>query len=177
MSRGPETVITVLQGQYRTSAGAGEVLSTLLGSCIATCISDPERGIGGMNHFLLPGDEADRHGSLRYGVNSMELLINALLRRGARRDRLEAKVFGGARMVPGLQNIGQANADFALWFLESEGIRCVGTSLGGARGRKLRYWPDSGRARQLFIAGGPPHQTPAAAPAPDSGDPGDITLF
>jgi len=139
-----------VQGQYRISSEPGETLSTILGSCVACCLRDPHLGLGGMNHFLLPGEGATAN-SVSYGVNAMELLINGLLSRGAQRERLQAKLFGGAQVVKGLGDIGSQNAVFAQDFLKSEGIPCVGQSLGGSRARRLRYWPVSGRASQLLL--------------------------
>lgn len=169
----------VLQGEFRVAAKPDTVFTTVLGSCVATCICDPVSGIGGMNHFLLPGQGQRDQASLRYGVNAMELMINALLKKGAHRDRLEAKLFGGARMLEGLSNIGASNAEFALWFLQVEGIRCVGKSLGGEQARKVRYWPHSGQAQQQFVnaardplVAAPPERAPRRASRPD-----DVTLF
>ena len=119
------------------------VVTTLLGSCVAACIRDPVAGVGGMNHFLLPGEEARTHGqdAERYGDYLMELLINGLMQQGAERERLEAKLFGGARMMRGLSDIGKKNAEFAERYLRHEGISVVGKDLGGERGRRLQYWP------------------------------------
>lgn len=145
--------INVVQGEHHVSAHPEAVLTTLLGSCVAACIRDPIAGVGGMNHFLLPGGRArgtDREAQ-RYGVHAMELLVNALLGAGARRERLEAKLFGGARLIDGLTDIGSQNAEFALRFLAAEGIRHVGGSLLGEHGRKVQYWPVSGRARQSLM--------------------------
>jgi chemotaxis protein CheD len=149
----------VLQGQYAVSADPQVMMTTLLGSCVAACIRDPEAGVGGMNHFLLPdGADGREHGdALRYGVNSMELLVNALLQAGARRSALEAKLFGGARIVERLAPVGQINASFAEAFLEREGIAYLGGSLGGSSARKLQFWPVSGRARQLALTRGLDH--------------------
>lgn len=146
--------IRIIQGEYRIVADPDAVLSTILGSCVATCLRDAEAGVGGMNHFLLPGDlGAARNGEAeRYGVDLMELLINGLLKRGARRERLEAKLFGGARMIEGLSDIGAKNAVFAKAFLKNEGIRVVAEDLGGTCGRRVEYWPVSGRARQSLLA-------------------------
>ena len=83
----------------------------------------------------------------------MELLINGLLKQGARRDRLEAKIFGGAKTIARFSNVGEQNAAFARQFLLDEGIRIVGESTGGEHGRKLEYWPSSGRARQYALTG------------------------
>jgi hypothetical protein len=82
----------------------------------------------------------------------MEILINGLLGRGARRDRLEAKLFGGARMIAGLTDIGQQNAEFAERFLKQEGIPVIGGSLRGHHARRIQFWPNSGRVRQMAIA-------------------------
>src|SRR5580692_5502055 len=95
--------IHLIQGDCRVTADPEVIMTTVLGSCIATCMRDPVAMVGGMNHFLLPeGQGTDRPTSMRYGAHAMELLVNALLTLGARRERLEAKLFGGARMTDGL---------------------------------------------------------------------------
>ena len=140
----------VIQGEFRVSDDPDLVLTTILGSCVAACIRDPVVGVGGMNHFLLPGATGDE--GLRYGVQSMELLVNALLRRGARRERLEVKLFGGARLIDGLTDVGSQNAIFAERFVRDEGLTHAGGSLRGDRARRIQFWPVSGRARQVFLA-------------------------
>ncbi len=131
-----------------------------------------------MNHYLLPGESIAERGSAaaRYGVHLMELLINGLLKLGARRERLETKLFGGARTIAGLSDIGLANANFAKHFLAQEGIRITGASLGGNAGRRIQYWPTTGKARQMFISSGeslpPVDLRPQLAPAT-----GDLELF
>ncbi len=174
----------VIQGEFAVTDDPSIVLTAILGSCVACCLHDPALRIGGMNHFLLPGDESSKDDGLRYGVNSMELLINGLLRRGARRERLEAKLFGGARVLAGLSDIGAQNAAFARRFLKEEGIPCVGESLGGDRARRVRFSPTSGAARQLLLekvnqstlaAETPRRKAPTPAPAPESS--GDLDLF
>jgi chemotaxis protein CheD len=144
----------IVQGEQCVSDDPSAVLSTLLGSCVAACMRDAGAGIGGMNHFLLPGrqSQAGAAGSLSHGVHAMELLVNALLAKGARRDRLEAKLFGGASLMDGLTDIGALNAAFAEDFLKREGIAHVGGSLGGRQGRRIQFWPVSGRARQVLLA-------------------------
>ncbi len=126
------------------------VVSTLLGSCVAACLHDPVARVGGINHFLLPGDMGSH--SERVAVHLMELLVNALLKAGASRDRLEAKLFGGAKSFAGLKDIGASNSIFAQRFLEREGIAVIGGSTGGSAGRRLEYWPASGRARQKMMS-------------------------
>ena len=122
---------------------------TVLGSCVAACLRDRESGIGGMNHFMLPRGHEDgpASASARYGVNAMELLINELIRLGARRRNLEAKVFGGGNVLEGvtLLNIGQANARFVTHFLEAESIPVTGCDLEGIGSRKVYFFPASGR--------------------------------
>jgi chemotaxis protein CheD len=142
----------IIQGEYRISNKPDAVLTTLLGSCVAACIWDPVLAIGGMNHFLLPGeDDAQIRDSERYGVHLMELLVNGLLREGASRQRLQAKLFGGGNMNSALADIGGRNAVFARNFLRNEGIVLVGESLGGDRARKVQFWPTTGRARQMQL--------------------------
>lgn len=143
--------IQLTQGQCYVTDNPQEVLTTLLGSCIAACIRDPAIGIGGMNHFLLPeGGDSDRYAQ-RYGVNAMELLINGILKRGGRRERFEAKLFGGANVVASLSDVGVRNVEFARTFLANEGIRITGGNVGGKSARKVQFWPVSGRARQLSV--------------------------
>jgi chemotaxis protein CheD len=148
-----ETRHNIVQGEYAVFDDPGAVISTILGSCVSACIRDPKAGVGGMNHFLLPGDSSAREGR-QYGAYLMELLINGLLSRGARRERLEAKLFGGGRMLSGLTDIGRQNAEFAERFLRDEGIAYQGGSLGGDHARKVQYWPVSGRARQQLLTHG-----------------------
>ena len=162
--------VHIIQGEYRVSAEPDVMLTTLLGSCVAACLRDPLAEVGGMNHFLLPGEAGDA--GLHYGVHAMELLVNALLKRGARRERLEAKLFGGARISEHLTDVGGLNAAFAERFLRDEGIRVLGASLRGEQARRIQFWPVSGRARQVllsrsedqvFAAERQPRATPAAA--------------
>lgn len=150
LTTGDEYRILVVQGEYVVTDDPNAVLVTLLGSCVAACMRDPVSGVGGLNHFLLPGDD-NRNDQMRHGVHAMELLVNGLLARGARKDRLEAKIFGGAKMVTGLTDVGRQNALFAERFLQREGIPVVGSSLGGEQARRIQYWPVSGRVRQLFV--------------------------
>jgi chemotaxis protein CheD len=160
MSERPvETVnrIHIVQGEQHVDNDPNAMLTTILGSCIAACLWDPKSGFGGMNHFLLPGEDSQmsesRAGSpsSRYGVHAMELLVNDLLRRGAKRSNLQAKLFGGARMIRGLTDVGHLNATFAERFLMAEGIAIAGGSLRGTHGRRIQFWPATGRARQVLL--------------------------
>lgn len=150
--------VHIVQGEHCVDDDPLTVLTTILGSCIAACIWDAKMGLGGMNHFLLPGIDAatkrrqrEEDDAVRFGVHAMELLVNGLLRRGAQRSRLQAKLFGGARMIKGLTDIGEQNARFAEGFLRAEGIALVGGSLRGEQGRRIQFWPVSGRARQVLL--------------------------
>jgi chemotaxis protein CheD len=150
---GVERRVHLIQGECRVSADPAVVLATTLGSCVAACIRDPVAGVGGMNHFLLPqSDDAEGLVSLRYGAFAMELLVNGLLGAGAKRGRLQAKLFGGGRLSDGLSDIGDKNSRFARDFLEREGIAFAGGSLGGAQARRIQFWPVTGRVRQLVLA-------------------------
>ena len=148
----------VLPGEYYfTDRDMG--MLTVLGSCVSACIRDRQSGIGGMNHFMLPdGGDADGpvSASMRYGAAAMEILINQLLKAGAQRNRLEAKVFGGGRVLSGMDalNVGERNAGFVREFLRTEKIAIVAEDLNDVHPRKLAYFPRSGRAlvKKLQVA-------------------------
>jgi chemotaxis protein CheD len=138
----------LLPGEYFVST-RNMLLVTVLGSCVAACIRDTRMGIGGMNHFMLPDSEkaqADENGA-RYGTYAMEVLINHLLKLGARREHLEAKVFGGGNVLRGLtqSNVGHKNAAFVESFLAEEGIRIVAKDLADVHPRKVYFFPATGR--------------------------------
>jgi chemotaxis protein CheD len=128
-------------------------LVTVLGSCVSACLRDRESGVGGMNHFMLPdeGKLVGAHGNIsaggRYGVHAMELLINQILKLGGRRDRLEAKVFGGGNVLQGfmLSNVGEQNANFIVEYLNIERIPIVARDLLDVWPRKIYYFPRSGK--------------------------------
>lgn len=144
--------VQIMQGDSYVTDKADEVLTTILGSCIAACIRDPHAGVGGMNHFLLPeGSGADKD-ARRFGVNAMEILINGLIKLGGRRERFEAKLFGGANVLAQLSDVGSRNAAFAKQYLSDEGIPVIGGDVGGFSPRRIQFWPLTGRARQLAVA-------------------------
>ncbi|MBS0124961.1 chemotaxis protein CheD [Thetidibacter halocola] len=171
-----ERLTNVIQGDFVISEDPAEVLTTVLGSCVAVCLYDADRGVGGMNHFLLPSGDNTGGVNVRYGTHAMELLINGLLKRGANRDRLQAKVFGGARMNDNLRDIGQSNAQFARSFLSDEGVPIAAESLGGHAARRLRFWATTGRVRQLVVENA---ELPSVAIVPQAPKPQKdaITLF
>ena len=138
----------ILPGEYFVTT-KDMLLVTVLGSCVAACIRDPDSGIGGMNHFMLP-DEGGREvlsTSARYGTYAMEVLINHLLKLGARRNRLEAKVFGGGAVMESLasSNVGVRNAEFVLKFLNTEKVPVVAKDLLDSYPRKVYYFPSTGK--------------------------------
>ena len=174
-----ERRIHVIQGEFHVSDDPDVMLTTILGSCVAACLRDPVAQVGGMNHFLLPGadDRSQNRQAESYGVHLMELLVNELLHYGARRERLEAKLFGGAATTEGLCDVGALNGRFAERFLRYEGIAYLGGSLGGDRGRRIQFWPTSGRARQVALK---KSEELIAAPArilPAPASAGELELF
>ena len=125
------------------------LLVTVLGSCVAACIRDHANGVGGMNHFMLPEGGNDAVGMpARYGVYAMEVLINQILKTGGRRERLEAKVFGGGNVLRGFSGntVGDRNSAFVQEFLTREGIRLVAQDLLDVYPRKVYFFPATGRA-------------------------------
>ncbi|MBB4861949.1 chemotaxis protein CheD [Pseudomonas nitritireducens] len=125
------------------------MLVTVLGSCVSVCLRDRSCGLGGMNHFMLPGDTGVQglmSNSGRYGVHAMDLLINGLMRRGGQRRHFEAKVFGGGSVLKNLSaDVGQRNAEFVLAYLDNENIPLAAQDLLDIHPRKVYFFPDSGR--------------------------------
>lgn len=142
--------VKILPGEYFVTP-RDLLIVTVLGSCVSVCLRDRQNGIGGMNHFMLPGNSDEGFGpvssSARYGVYAMEVLINHLLKLGAQRHQLEAKVFGGGCVLRGItaNNIGQRNVDFVLDYLHTEGIELLAEDLLDIYPRKVYFFPASGR--------------------------------
>jgi chemotaxis protein CheD len=142
----------IFPGEYYAT-GRDMVLVTVLGSCVCACIRDKVSGIGGMNHFMLPHSGQDRSNPLgesaRYGTYAMEILINQLLKMGAKRSNFEAKVFGGASVLRGftVNNVGERNAEFVMQFLKTEKIPIVAQDMLDVNPRKVYYFPASGLVR------------------------------
>lgn len=139
----------ILPGEYYCT-DKDMVIVTVLGSCVSACIRDNITGIGGMNHFMLPdggGDDSVVSESMRYGAYAMEVLINQLLKSGARRANLEAKIFGGGNVLRAFTttNVGERNANFVKHFLKEENIRVVGEDLNDIYPRKVYFFPRTGR--------------------------------
>lgn len=145
-------IAKILPGQFYVTPHQ-EVISTILGSCISVCMRDVQAGIGGMNHFLLPGGEAGRvHEEIvgrakcaRYGIHAMEMLIRQLLRHGARKENLEIKVTGGAKIISGNGDVGEHNIAFIHEYMQVHGLDIVAEDVAGSLPRKVLYFPDSGK--------------------------------
>jgi chemotaxis protein CheD len=136
----------VFPGDFYVSR-ADEVITTVLGSCVSACVRDPALGLGGINHFMLPvdPDPASAGASARYGAFALERLINELVKHGGARNRLEVKVFGGGKVMPGASDIGQANIAFVRTFFATEGLPIVAEDVGEQYARRLRYRPRTGQ--------------------------------
>lgn len=142
-------IVHVLSGQYAVSSTEGTYFSTVLGSCVCACIYDPVAEIGGINHFVLPigGERAPQEQRYRYGDVAMPGLLNNLCRRGAQRERLVVKLFGGRARNDASYEPGALNADFALTFVNANGLRLIESSLGGRVARWVNFHPASGRTK------------------------------
>jgi chemotaxis protein CheD len=175
--------VKVLPGEYFVH-GEDILVMTTLGSCIAACLWDRERRIGGMNHFMLPdaGGSAD---SGRSGSYAMELLINEMMKRGASRLAMEAKIFGGGAVISGMSsiNVGERNTQFVLDYLKTERIPVVSKDVLDIYPRKVCFLPASGKAMVKRLASSNTEQLLAqdraaalkARPATTGG--GSIDLF
>ncbi len=141
--------VKLLPGQYYVTS-ANKALVTILGSCVAACIYDEERKIGGMNHFMLPdvslAQKTDSSLATKYGVHAMDTLIEQLIATGARKDKLVAKAFGGGKVLPGFvqQDIGRVNAEFVLDYLDNVGIPLLSSDLMANYARKIYFFPSEG---------------------------------
>ncbi|WPB57797.1 chemoreceptor glutamine deamidase CheD [Xylophilus sp. GOD-11R] len=144
--------VKVLPGEYFVS-NEQLVIMTVLGSCIAACLWDSRAGIGGMNHFMLPeSDAADVSG--RYGSYAMELLINEMMKAGARRENLQAKIFGGAQVMAGFttMNVGERNTSFVQEYLRTERIPLLAEDVLDIHPRKVCFFPTTGKAMVKRLA-------------------------
>ena len=145
-------VVKILPGEfYATTENA--IIVTVLGSCVAVCLRDHKTCIGGMNHFLLPADNSSSISPLsesaRYGVYAMELLVNQMLKLGADKSRLEAKIFGGGNIFKGFTgvSVGERNVEFILDYLNTENISLLAEDLLGIYPRKVYFSPKTGEVK------------------------------
>ena len=169
--------LTIAQGDSLASNDPNVVFTTVLGSCVAVCLHDGRAGVGGMNHFLLADPPAMANEDIRllnrYGVHSMEILINAMLKHGATRRNLKARIYGGATMRQGLGEIGNANIHFARRFLANESIQILGENVGGTSARRVEFRPFAGLSRCKTVSVQPVEQI-VKTYTPDAGD---VELF
>lgn len=135
--------VKVLPGEYFVT-GEDVLVMTVLGSCIAACIWDNKARLGGMNHFMLPEGE---DGSGRYGSYAMELLLNEMFKMGARRETMQAKIFGGGAVMAGFttMNVGERNTQFVLDYLAAERIPVVSQDVLDVHPRKVCFFPVTGK--------------------------------
>ena len=173
--------VKVLPGEYFVH-DEDLLIMTTLGSCIAACLWDRDAKIGGMNHFMLPEGDA---GSGRYGSYAMELLINEMMKRGASRGSLEAKVFGGGAVISGMNsiNVGERNTSFVMDYLKTERIPVVSKDVLDVHPRKVCFFPASGKAMVKRLAATNTEalvaqdRAAARAPLPAAAAGGSIDLF
>lgn len=145
----------ILPGEFYVSS-EGEMIATVLGSCISACVRDVKLGVGGMNHFMLPiqgqfnteqwGSDANT-AATRYGNWAMEYLLNSLYALGARKENLEVKLFGGGQVLANMTDIGQRNILFAYDYLRKEGLNVKAADVGDIFSRKVLYFPDTGSVK------------------------------
>jgi chemotaxis protein CheD len=162
--RPPRRVFDPVLGQYVVRLHPGdcyatfaedEIITTVLGSCVAACIRNPHLGFGGMNHFMLPcsesGDWGGTSAALRYGNHAMEILIDAVLNSGCPRKDMEIRLFGGADSALEGFRVGEQNALFALHYLEQEGLHPVSVDLGGDCPRVIQFTPSTGTVHRKLL--------------------------
>jgi chemotaxis protein CheD len=143
--------VKILPGEFFATKD-NTLIVTVLGSCVSVCLRDEVANVSGMNHFLLPSgddDQSDISKPARYGAHAMELLINEMLKMGAKKQRLVAKVFGGGSVIRGLSMnlIGQRNAAFTLDYLNAEHIPIIAQDLLDTYPRKVYFFPEIGEVK------------------------------
>lgn len=144
----------IVPGEFYVTE-AGELVTTVLGSCVSACIRDVKAGIGGMNHFMLPEagggsdwgswKETPVDAPARYGSVAMERLINSILKYGGKKETIEIKVFGGGKVLNIESDVGQRNIDFVLDYVKREGYKIKSMDVGGSHPRKVNFYPADGR--------------------------------
>lgn len=148
-------IVKVFPGEHYVTNKPEEMLVTVLGSCVAACIRDTLLCIGGMNHFMLAESSDGKWGqaaaSMRYGNFAMEQLINDILSRGGKRERLEIKVFGGGNVLKSNTLVGSDNADFVEHYLREEKLPIAAKHLRGEHPRRVHYWATTGKVMMLEL--------------------------
>jgi len=145
----------ILPGEFYVTSH-GEMIATVLGSCISACVRDVKLGIGGMNHFMLPSQNehsSEQWGSnantaeTRYGNWAMEHLLNTLYKMGSRKQDLEVKLFGGGQVMASMTDVGQRNILFVYDYLRKEGMQVTAADVGDVFSRKVLFFPDTGSVK------------------------------
>lgn len=151
--------VKVLPGEFYVCAQE-EMISTVLGSCVAACIRDTRRRVGGMNHFMLPEPVGERGGwsatvgrAARYGSDAMEHLINEILKAGGQREHLEVKLFGGGRVLAQMTDVGRRNIEFVQRYVATEKLNVAASDLGDVYPRQVQFFPASGKVRVRQLRG------------------------
>ncbi|MTI63782.1 chemoreceptor glutamine deamidase CheD [Methylophaga sp.] len=141
----------LLPGEFYVTTEPDEIICTTLGSCVSACIRDPQAGVAGMNHFMLPVSSEDNPNwmnmATRFGSAAMEYLINEMFKQGASRETMEVKLVGGGRIISSLYDVGRRNIDFVLEYARLERLRVLAKDLGDVHPRKVVFHPDSGVMR------------------------------
>lgn len=181
LNKNPMKQLTVVQGEAHASVDPAITFNTILGSCVATCLFDPVSKVGGMNHFLLaePLDhDAQDTFDGDYGLFLMELLVNEMLKLGARKRNMKARLYGGANMNSNLGPIGAVNAAFARDFLKREGITLGFADLEGTCARRVEFRPATGQVRVRKITSNQSEALATQKPSvPRKRDLGTVELF
>lgn len=135
----------IYSGEYFVTKEQNIVITTLLGSCIAVCMKDSFSSVAGINHYLLPDSKHRlkevRKNDSRYGINAMQLMIEGMIKLGASRSSLQAKVFGGGQAGDDLNNVSKSNIEFVFNYLNQENIPVLAQDVGGRIGRKIFFFP------------------------------------
>jgi len=151
----------VLPGYFYLTA-EDEMINTVLGSCVCACIRDPSAGLGGMNHYMLPGkmrgydpatSDTKSNFANRYGQHAMDNLIDELIAQGCKESRLEVKLFGGGHVMDIASNVGEENIAFALEYFQKKNIQIVSSDLGDDYPRKVNYNPITGKVKMMKLRG------------------------
>lgn len=164
----PLRLIPVPQGQSIVTARSEVVCSAVLGSCIAICLHDPVREMGGMAHFLLPGTDPAGTSSISYGTHAIESLLDTMGYTGMRHLKLDVSLIGGADLVPGMRRFGEANSRFANDILREKGLAAGFIDVGGAAGRRIRFSPSTGVLNVRMVDQNGRHDTPKATACPEN---------
>jgi chemotaxis protein CheD len=148
-------VAKIGMAQFRVGTAPMKMVTMALGSCVGIVIYDAARRIGGLAHVMHPSRERVRNNSNRakFVDTAVELMIARMLKNGANKNRMTAKIFGGARMfehitgADGIIQIGDANIEAARGELASRGIPVVAERVGGACGRTVLFDLSDGSVR------------------------------